>query len=163
MSDSIEDVIAWHEAAHGRVAEMVGGWPVTGMEVNGDDESGVTYIDIPAAGLHELNDQELDAYMAVCAAGQAGAAYCYTEAGYTYEEAFELAEEGTGSDRDDFYEAAEFHGSDAEWDHYVNDAYRFVADNQAVIAADVAALEENDYRLDELQLHEPDEGCCHDC
>lgn len=149
------EAISWHEAAHGLASEQIAGWPVAGMVVDADNEFGGTYLDIPYEGVHELSGDELEAYLQVCAAGAAGEAYHYTSNGHGLEEALQLAQAGTCGDRADFNEAADYAGVDYDdWDQYVNDMYRWAADNQGTLAANVEELADNDYQLEGLPYSE---------
>lgn len=132
-----QEVIAWHEAAHARVARSKGGWSIGGMWADGESESGLTHIAVDSSG-------SVHAFLLTCAAGQAGAMRYYRNQGYSLRKARELAEEGTGSDRAQFDAAAA--GSGCRWDDYVDEAYRIVRRHEYTIEQNAKPLARRGHR-----------------
>lgn len=126
-----QEVTAWHEASHARMASATGKWRVREMWAAGD--AGGTYVE----GSHDRGDK-LRAHLLTCVAGQAGAMRYYVNKGYSKREARRLAEEGTGSDRAAFDAAAA--GTTYRWDDMLDEAYRFVRRHEYTIETNAKPL-----------------------
>jgi len=133
----MQEAIAWHEAAHARIARSQGGWAVGGMWADGESESGLTQVDCESGG-------SVHAFLLTCAAGQAGAMRYYRNQGYSLRKAKELAAEGTGSDRAQFEAAAAAGGQ--RWDDYVDEAYRIVRRQEYTIEQNAKPLARRGHR-----------------
>ena len=135
-----QEVIAWHEAAHARVARSKGKWPVYSMMANGHMQSGLTRFGADSRG-------GLEAYLLTCAAGQAGAMlYFMSKRGgdHSRRVAKRLSVEGTAGDKRQFAKAA--HGTNHQWDDFVDRAFKIVKRQAYTIEQNAKPLARNGRR-----------------
>lgn len=127
-----QEIIALHEAAHGRMAAAQGKWRVIDMQADAITGSGLTRVHAKA------DPAKLKAHLLTCVAGQAGAMRWYVNHGYSKRQARNLSESGTANDRAAFNTAAE--GTHYQWDDLLEEAYRFVRRHEMTIESNAKKM-----------------------